>query len=433
MSFLQAASPSVPASALGNQEPVLLVKALLVTLPATSFLAIPFIQGSTPANLLAYMALFPLTGLLLLPEHGYAQLMRHLALLVTVVAMLFLLSRLNHINQLVTGMERLNVIDGRQVLPYVPMSTVTQSMYLLTGFVVFKLVSGQYRPAWDRWILAGAWFLVIYGFFDWGMENLLGINADFLCNRVFIEAGTFETPGSLRQHLPIMGLQVMRFKSFTGEPSMYAITALPYLYLALLRNRHRLAWLLFLSLALTMSTVAYSGLIALGLFLMFRIRLPFKPQHYILILVGLSLLVGMVFLNFDGISAMIERTFVAKLSGSDESGSARASYFRANIDFFNDPHTTWMVRLLGLGFGTIRSTDLFSTLLINIGVAGMAIVTGWFVWLVARAWTEGKPLGAALLSTLFILMMGAVPEFAYLPPWLLAGLLQAQSFQETTR
>ncbi len=430
MTALQASAdlPSTHDSA--TREPAPLIKALLVTLPVTSFLAIPFVQGSTPANLLAYLALFPLTGLLLLPEQRYTQLLRQLGMLVAVVMVMFLLSRINHINHLVVGMHRLYNINERAVLPYVSMSNLTQTMYLLASFVVFKLTSGQYRPSWDRWILAGAWFLVIYGFFDWGMENLFGINADFLCNRTFKEAEAFEMPGSLRQHLPIMGMQVMRFKSFTGEPSMYAITALPYLYLALLRNKRALANLLFLSLVLTMSTVAYSGLIALGFFLLFRIKLPLKPQHYVFILLGLSALVCVVYLNFDGISAIIERTFVAKLSGSDESGSARASYFRANINFWTAPNTSWMVRLFGLGFGTIRSTDLFSTLLINVGLVGLAIVGGWFVWLCAQGWNAKKRLGVAVLGTMFILMLGAVPEFAYLPPWLLAGLIQSRAFQE---
>ncbi len=421
---------TAPAPALAAGEPSLCVKALLVTLPVTSFLALPFIQGSTPANLLVYLILFPLSGLLLLPEQGYAQLVRRMAWWMSVVAALFLLSRLSHINGLVDGMGRLNVINERTALPFVPLSTITQTLYLIAGVMVFKLTASLYRPDWDRWIFAGAWFMLIYGFIDWGAESFGDLNLDFLANRTFKE-GAFDLPGSLRQHLPLMGWQMMRFKSFTGEASMYAISALPYLYLAIVRGRRLLAGLLLLSLVLTMSTVAYSGLVALALCLTFRIKRPLQPWQYLVFLVGLSSLVALVFLNFDGIKDIIDRTFVAKLSGADESGFARGSSFRANINYWAAPDTPWMVRLFGLGFGTIRSTDLLSTLLVNVGLVGCAAALAWVLSLLGTAWSAHKRLGVAVFSCIFLLMLGAVPEFAYLPPWLLAGLLQSNAFKES--
>lgn len=414
-----------------TDEPTLLIKALLVTLPITSFLAIPVVQGSTPANLLAMLALFPLTGLLLLPLQGYSELMRRLALWLGVIVMLFLLSRLNHINGLVLGMDKLYNINERTALPYVPISNLTQTLYLVAGLVVFKLTASLYRVSWDRWILAGAWFLVLYGFIDWSAESFAGLNFDFLSNRTFKESEMFDTPGSLRQHLPVMGWQMMRFKSVTGEASMYAITALPYLYLAIVRGKRALAGLLVLSLLLTMSTVAYTGLIALMAFLALRVKLPLKPGHYLLLLLGLCFVVVLTFFNFEGLSHIIERTFVHKLSGTDESGAARGSYFRTNVNFWMAPSTSWMVQLFGVGFGTIRSTDLFSTLLVNIGLLGCLLVAAWAVWVFSQAWATGKRLGAAVFGTLFLLMLAAVPEFAYLPPWLLVGLLQSPVFKES--
>jgi hypothetical protein len=71
--------------------------------------------------------------------------------------------------------------------------------------------------------------------------------------------------------------------------------------------------------------------------------------------------------------------------------------------------------LVGIGFGYIRSTDLFTTLLVNIGAIGL------FLWIIftlknfkIRLRKENDFYTNAILLLMFITSMISVPEFSFL-------------------
>jgi hypothetical protein len=72
----------------------------------------------------------------------------------------------------------------------------------------------------------------------------------------------------------------------------------------------------------------------------------------------------------------------------------------------------------------VRSADLFSSLLVNIGAVGLL---GWIgLYFMPFVRSTGQPLPEQRFSypivILMILMMLAVPEFSYPTPWAFLGL-----------
>lgn len=398
---------------------------ILVVLPITSFLVLPSVPGTTPASLLTYLLLFPLTGFLILGRESYTRIAVRLLVIFYLLFLGFVISRYSYIYANVPSLHKLNLVNPTFVLPYVMTSNITQAMYLLAGVFIYCLAAERYEPSWDRWIFIGAWLLLAYGYIDWAAQSFLGLNVDFLSNRVF-DAGRFEVPGSLRQNMTVFGFHLLRFKSFTGEPSMFAITAIPYLYLAVVRRRNYLAGALVVAMLLSFSTTAYAGLLGMACFLLAKIK--FERSFWLILTAGIIATVGL-YLKADQVYDLVSQVFVSKLSGDSASGHARSGLMLLHLTYWSE--APWLVKIFGLGFGTVRSTDLLSSLLVNIGLFGMLLLVGWQVHLLIHAGRGSKAFGVYVALVLLLLMMVAVPEFAYLPPWLLAGLLASQKFKET--
>jgi len=399
------------------------LKALFFTLPMTSFLALPFVQGTTPANLLLLLLLFPLSGPLLLGLSGYGRLVAGLLPFVLGLAVLFVASRysLLYASQ---GLGGLSLTNPRFILPLTMTANVTQSIYLIVGLTLLFLLSRHYDRAWDGAIFAGAWFLLAYGMADWAAQTFAGLNVDLLSNRTF-EVGRYEMPGSLRQTLPIAGLPMLRFKSFTGEPSMYCLTALCYLALAIARDRRWLAGALVVSILLSFSATGYLGLIAFAAFFVRRAPFAWVASAIGLFIGGLAVV---IWVDGDALWQSIDHLFLSKLAAESHSGSARLTSFLRHLEaWWGSPLTV----LVGYGFGTARSTDFLSTLLVNLGLIGTLAVFALFGRLLLRARRCSEAVLPAGLVAVFILMLVAVPEFAYLPPWLLAGIALRESGHRT--
>ncbi len=398
------------------------LKATLLVLPVTSFIAIPSVQGTTPANLLILLALFPLAGPLLFGLEGYGRLLARLLPFMLVLGVLFMASRFALLYA-TDGLTGLSLTNPRFVLPLTMTANLTQSLYLAVGLTLFLLAARYYDAGWDSAIFAGAWFLLAYGFIDWFAQSFLGINADLLSNRSF-EVGRFEMPGSLRQTLSIAGLPLLRFKSFTGEPSMFALTALCYLALAIARGRHRLAAALVLALLLSFSATAYAGLLVYALF--FGRRLSFG-QVAPAIGLALAALAIVAWADWDGFARGVDHLFISKLMGESHSGSARLHSLLRHLQAWCSAPLPFLV---GYGFGTARSTDLLSTLLVNVGLLGTIGVLALLGRVLASAYRQQRWAEMLGLATVFGLMLAAVPEFAYLPPWLLAGIAMRRQVPE---
>lgn len=220
----------------------------------------------------------------------------------------------------------------------------------------------------------------------------------------------------------------MRLKSLTGEPSMYSFSILPFWIYALYMERFKIAYLLFATLLLTTSTTAL-----LGMALYFILVPIFSQISKRWMLYGVFFLVGFIVavtFAFDEITQAVYKTqIVEKLSLQNMSGAGR---FQAVVD-----HLTYYAQLdlwsqlVGQGFGTIRSLDLLSTLLVNTGIVGFLIFTVAFFYPVVRLKNTQRNNGIKTsLIVIYVTAMISVSEFAYLSVWIFLGLAYHQLDRE---
>jgi hypothetical protein len=111
-----------------------------------------------------------------------------------------------------------------------------------------------------------------------------------------------------------------------------------------------------------------------------------------------------------------------------------AGRFQAVVD-----HLTYYAQLdpwsqlVGQGFGTIRSLDLFSTL-VNTGIIGFLIFTIAFFYPVVRLKNTQQNNGIKTsLIVIYVTAMISVSEFAYLSVWIFLGLAYHQLDHERQR
>lgn len=84
--------------------------------------------------------------------------------------------------------------------------------------------------------------------------------------------------------------------------------------------------------------------------------------------------------------------------------------------------------LFGIGFGVIRSTDLLTTFLVNIGLIGTLLFAYFYLRKITLRNLTMKKIGDnAILLVLFITSMISVPEFSYLSFWLFLGLINSKN------
>jgi len=123
----------------------------------------------------------------------------------------------------------------------------------------------------------------------------------------------------------------------------------------------------------------------------------------------------------DYIADLFKQMVTDKLDQKTESGSDRSLLFLESLSLWL--HASPLNQLFGIGFGYIRSTDLFSTLLVNTGVIGTVFISGLMLYPAFRL--DWDPRGMALrqcCAATWMMMMVSVPEFAYLAPWTLVAM-----------
>jgi hypothetical protein len=133
-------------------------------------------------------------------------------------------------------------------------------------------------------------------------------------------------------------------------------------------------------------------------------------------LIGVFLLAVVAFVLQDYIADLFQQMVMDKLEGKNESGSDRAMLFFESLRLW--VHASPLNQLFGIGFGYIRSTDLFSTLLVNTGVIGLVGISALMLYPAFKLdWdARGMALRQCCVAT-WTMMMVSVPEFAYLAPW----------------
>jgi hypothetical protein len=386
-----------------------------LVMPVTSVLVVPSIQGTTAGYLMCFLSL-PLVL-----AYGGAGRVRYLSFVFTALVAWTIILLLSQLADATVSYEpnlgKVALVDFKDVETFVMRGSMfTQSIYLAAVVLYVAYIQVFYKPSWDRWLLASATLYAIYGMYELAYFAATGQPGDFVSNRTF---GDLAGPGpdgtvsgSSFQTTDVGGYAMARLKSLTGEPSMYSLSILPFwIYFSAKSKTRWPLWIIGASLILTTSTTALIGYLC---YLAIRVRkLGFNPMKA---MIGLLALCVIGFFARHYISDFYELMVVDKLDGSSQSGTERSGLFWSSFEMWRSGSLA--NQLFGVGFGYIRSTDLFSTLLVNTGVTGTLLVT--VIMLYPAFKLDGNPEGTALRQccvAIWAMMMISVPEFAYLAPW----------------
>lgn len=299
---------------------------------------------------------------------------------------------------------------------------ITQGLYLFSAMLFGFLVYSYFQEAFIKFAYFGVLLLAAYGFYEFVFYAIFHTNGDILSNRNFGDLdtaaagageGAFAT-GSMVQGSNLFGSGFMRLKSLTGEPSMYALSVTPFAVYAYARRWWLLFAILAFSLLLSTSSTAVIGLIVGLTYAEVRQR-----QEFILYIAAAAIVAVLLYMTSDPVYQALNTLLFDKLD--TVSGNERLTLFTNNVGLVFDGN---VVRaMFGVGFGTVRSTDMFSNLLANIGIIGLLAYSA--VLLAPCFFLRKAPDSDAIVATLislYIMEMATVSEFAYLPPWFMIAL-----------
>jgi hypothetical protein len=228
------------------------------------------------------------------------------------------------------------------------------------------------------------------------------------------------------QTTTLFGYSLARIKSLCGEPSMFALMILPMWIYAMHMGRKKTSLLLFVSLFLSFSTTAYIGIV---MYYIMKIgkkirstEIKFSIGKVVAVcfsIAGIALLFAFKGAEFKG---YLDFIIFDKVTMQTESGIARTMYFKWHMDFFFEQN--FLQQLFGVGFGTVRSTDLFSTLLVNTGLVGTSLFSTLFLYPVFKMKSNDKEASGIKIAVIvvFVAMMVSVSEIAQLTSWLILGM-----------
>lgn len=399
---------------------------LLLVAPIQSVL-LTSVQGTTPAFLLTLMA----AGFLAGADRRYAKVLLFYAGFWLIYALYMAASLSGYmIDQ--PDLSKLTIIREVYIYGYLKQTHLTQGIYLFVALSFTYIIYTYYQESFLRYMFLGIIALSIYGFYEFIYYYVFTSNGDFLSNRNFGDLDTaaagageghFAT-GSYVQQSNLLGPRFMRLKSLVGEPSMYALTVTPFAVYAFARG-WRVIWVILMtSLLLSTATTAVIGLgIGLGYVVVRR-----REEAILYIGAGLIALV-MLYVAADPVRFAIDTLLFQKLDSI--SGTERLTSFFNHAGVVYDGN---LIRtLFGLGFGTVRSTDMMSNLLANIGILGFLGYSA--VMLVPCFLLRGPDrvaITAALLAIYFMEVL-SVPEYAYLPPWFIVALAYVRLREQRSR
>ncbi|MBV9733536.1 MAG: hypothetical protein JO275_12220 [Verrucomicrobia bacterium] len=396
-----------------------------VLMPVTSFLVIRSAQGTIPAYILAFISV----GLVILGrDSGQPCIQRrhYITLAVAMGAIWLLLLCGSQLGHLISGRRDFgelflnNQSDTRVVLRPV---LFTQTLYLAACFCIALFFRFFFRPEWMRYVLWGAWFLAIYGIYEWLFFLVFQQPGDFLGNRTY---GEDLHTGSWSQSIQFGPFNLLRIKSTYGEPSFLSAAVVPYLLLALENRKKLLSAALLFCTVFSTSTSAYAGL-AFALFIYCILKRKFTLPLILILLLFAGALVALYFAYPDTFDAI----FTNKINGEAGSGDMHQAANDAMIATLKtfDP----MNAIFGIGFGYYYGSVL-TTMLINTGLIGLAVYCYAFLKpaILLRSSDGGLGLKVAI-ATIFFLYCINVSEFFLPTTWMFLGLAYWRLDQQKLR
>ncbi|SAK76000.1 hypothetical protein AWB82_04855 [Caballeronia glebae] len=392
-------------------------------MPVTSFLIMPSIQGTTIGYLMCFLSV-PLV--LLFGGRSRKSWMHFVIAALAVWLLMVCTSQLaDMMAPFDPDFSKIALVDDTDPFTFIMRKSMfTQSLYVAAVVLYAAYVYHYYKPTWDQWLLAAITLLALYGIFEVAYFIVTGQPGDFVSNRAFgdqfgkgIVRSDGTVNGSSFQQIDIKGFPIQRLKALTGEPSMYAMSIFPFWVYFNATSRVRWpVWVIGLSLLMTTSSTV---LIGYAVYSLIRVRkLGINPVKA---LIGLFVLCVIAYLLQDYIADLFKQMVTDKLEAKTESGSDRGVLFLQSMQLWLNAAP--LNQLFGIGFGYIRSTDLFSTLLVNTGVVGTIFISALMLYPAFKL--DWDPRGMALrqcCAATWTMMMVSVPEFAYLAPWTLVAM-----------
>lgn len=379
-------------------------------IPISSIVLIPQIKGSVPSILLSFLSAILVIGFSTRYRYGYYT---NLFSFLWICSIITLLSQLGI---LMFGVRFSNLTWVESYNYSAPFRHILfmQFLYLFAGYLTYLFTREFFHEKFESYLFYSALFIGLYGIYEVIYFSVFQQYGDFLSNRFFPDSRS--DTGAMFQTLSINGVSYFRLKSLAGEPSMFAITMLPYWIYAIHKKKMLYQTIFLITLLLSTSTTAIFGIC---LYLLLRIfYLGLKDEYTIKTLIAIGICCGVF---WDVVFNVFTSMVVEKVLSENVSGIERATGFMDHFYYFlNLPGIN---QLFGIGFGAIRSTDLFTTFLVNVGIVGFLIYSVLFLYPVYKLKSSYEDIGLKMiLIVLYILMMIAVPEFAYLTPWLFLGI-----------
>lgn len=300
-------------------------------------------------------------------------------------------------------------VDGKITSLTFTMSCITQLIYLWFCYILFLSFSVHFNKNKNR----------IDDFIDCYLRG-----AALVCAVCFYQILCFKTgmpfDEIFRQNLH-GNVQGARIYGPCIEASMlcyYLVTVLPL-------SIRRKNWWSFLQLIVTIGLGVYSFsstfIAGLGIWGIFEIINDLRKRtngasykKIIMILVGCVLGVITIFVFRDHVGYALEKLSVT-LKQENTSGIQRGYSFRLLIDAFKKSP------IFGIGFGTCRGNDLFSTWLAEVGIIGACFLA---IYLFEKVfWTKSDWNLKVANILVWSVMLISVPEPYNLFVWLLLSLL----------
>nr|WP_088327679.1 hypothetical protein [Bacillus cereus] len=379
-------------------------------IPVTSVLLVPEIQGTIPG----YVFSFLLIPILLVYKFDVNKIntFKDIFIFMYIFISLVLMSQLINGITTIPSLEGLVLVNKFDISKEIFRDSLfTQSIYLIPCIILFCFIKNYYIEKWDKYIFWGIGIYAVYGFYEFFYYIMFSDFGDFLTNRNF---GDHETINLGNQLMTIAGFTFQRINGLALEPSMFAFTLLPFWIYSIHTQRKKMSLLLLFALVLTASTTAFTGIF------LYYFYAVFKSNHVRNLVIFMSgLLVILIF--WDYVYAFLDKTILQKLFMKTESGIDRSNYFLEHLSYFQDSNL-W-TKLFGIGFGYARSTDFFTTILVNNGIVGLFLFSLLFIYPIFVLKNSYKNVGIKMiLIVIYTTMMISVPEFSFLSIWLFLGI-----------
>ncbi|MDB5013904.1 MAG: hypothetical protein JWQ25_2106 [Daejeonella sp.] len=392
------------------------INIMVLFFPCTTFLVAPSVQGTTIITVLSTI-LFLLV--MAIPSEKKPAVMKELFWFFAILILLSISSQVFNLIYELKLNSTLTLINLNKYLDtFYRISHITQTLYLVSGFIIYLLIKYFSGPNLLNYLFWGVRLLCLYAIYEFVYFLVIGENGDFVTNRTL---GYSEIDASIFQTMNVGGIDLVRIKGYTGEPSMFTFTAFPFWVLTFGLKRWLDNSLLLFCLIFTFSTTAY---LSMSLFILFWFI--YKRQFKLIILTGFVIVAIMLILQMEAFKVVFDRVYntviATKLSGETDSSKDRGGAMENHMEFWSN--LPLPSKFVGIGFGYVRSTDFFSTLFLNTGIIGFVIFASLFIknLFLNVANTDLKKCFQVATILLFFIMMATVPEFSYASLWIFLAL-----------